>query len=38
MESLFTKLFRYRERENRSPEEDFMTELIAICFKITGVF
>ena len=33
MESLFTKLFRYRERENRSPEEDFMTELIAYMFQ-----
>lgn len=33
MESLFTKLFRYRERENRSPEEDFMTELIAYIFQ-----
>jgi len=29
MESLFSKLFRYRERENRSPEEDYMTELLA---------
>ncbi len=32
MESLFTRLFRYRGRENKSPEEDFMTELIAYIF------
>lgn len=29
MESLFLKLFRYRERVNRTPVEDFMTELLA---------
>ncbi|HHX22692.1 MAG TPA: PD-(D/E)XK nuclease family protein [Thermoanaerobacterales bacterium] len=33
MESLFLKLFRYRERKNRSPEEDFMTELLAYILK-----
>jgi hypothetical protein len=33
MESLFSKLFKYRERENRSPEEDYMTELIAYIFQ-----
>jgi hypothetical protein len=33
MESLFSRLFKYRERENRSPEEDYMTELIAYIFQ-----
>lgn len=33
MESLFLKLFRYRERKDRSPEEDFMTELLAYILK-----
>ena len=33
MESLFSKLFRYRQRENRSPEEDYITELIAYIFQ-----
>ncbi len=33
MQSLFSKLFKYRERENRSPEEDYMTELIAYIFQ-----
>ena len=33
MSSLFSELFKYREREKRSPVEDYMTELIAFIFK-----
>lgn len=33
LESLFLKLFRYREGKDRSPVEDFMTELLAYILK-----
>ena len=38
MESIFTRVFAYRQREHHSPTENFITEIFAFCLEIDEIF
>lgn len=37
-DSIFTKIFSYRQRENHSPLENFLTEIFAYCLQTDSLF
>ena len=38
MESIFSKIYSYRERENKNSKENFLTEIFAHCLSIDSIF